>query len=174
MLDIKVAFDDIKMSNIEKEDIVSIQELINSQNQYLDHEVNCTMELDELYERFLECYISENEFFLKINKENRLIGSLKGRLEFKSSNEAWIWYFFIEKNLRCKGIGSRILKEFMEYVKNEYGVKDFYATIVGKSGSVMNFWKENGYEILRISKNYYNINGENMDMIILKMKGKVI
>jgi tRNA(Met) C34 N-acetyltransferase TmcA len=62
----------------------------------------------------------------------------------------------------------------MEYVKNEYGIKDFYATIVGKSDSIMNFWKGNGYEILRISKNYYNINGEDMDMIILKMKGKVI
>lgn len=174
MLDIKVAFDDIIMSNVQKKDVVILHKWINSQNRYSEDEEVNFMELEELYDRFLECYISESEFFLKIYKENRLIGLIKGRLEFKNNIEAWVWCLFIEKNIRCKGIGSKVLKEFMKYVKSEYGVNDFYTTVMEKNNRIMNFWKNNGYEILRISKNYYNINGKDLDMIILKWKGKVL
>ncbi|WP_027624981.1 GNAT family N-acetyltransferase [Clostridium lundense] len=174
MLNIKVAFDDITISNIQKEDILTLHNWINLQSFYMKNKRDNSMELKELYERFLECYISENEFFLKIYREDKLIGVLKGRLEFKNDAEAWIWCFFLGKDVRNKGIGSKALQEFMTYVKNEYGVKYFYSTIMGKRYNGMSFWKNNGYEVLRISKNYYNIDGKDIDMIILKKKDRVI
>ncbi|KAJ53793.1 ribosomal protein S18 acetylase RimI-like enzyme [Clostridium tetanomorphum] len=171
MLDVSIDFEDINIMNVEKEDISFMQEWINYQSSYMEQNIVNPMKFDELYERFLEYYISESEFFLKIIKNNELIGVIKGRLEFKTVIEVWVGCFLIDKDMRYKGIGSKILKEFIDYLIKEYNVKKFFATVMAKSHDTIKFWKKNNYEILRISKNYYNIDGEESDMIILKRVG---
>ncbi|MCD3331341.1 GNAT family N-acetyltransferase, partial [Clostridium botulinum] len=81
MFDIKLEFDNIKILSIEKEDVSPIYKWIRCNNQFLQNEGNENITYDKFYEHFLEYYFSECEFFLKINKENKLIGIFKGRTE---------------------------------------------------------------------------------------------
>lgn len=167
MLDINLTIDNMAILSIQKEDISYLDEYLK--DEFMLH--NEEAEINNIYEKFLEYYISENEFFLKINdiQTNEILGIIKGRVEFKNPHEAWIWSIFLDQSIRSKGIGSIILKKLSIYLQAEYGVREFYTRIV-KEGSnyKLNFWTKNGYEILRISKEFYNINDKKTNMFILK------
>jgi len=167
MFDIHLNIDDIVVSSIEREDIVSIQKWINDQNcSVKDNEK--PLGLREFYERFLEYYVSESEFFLKISKENKLIGVLKGRIEFKNTNEVWLWYFLLDNQLRSKGIGSKIIKSLKNYFANGLGMNSIYTGVCEQDTRVLRFWNKNGFTLVRVSKGYFNSENKNLDMIILK------
>lgn len=167
MFDIDINFDDIYISNIEREDIIPIQKWINIQ-QSSHTEEEKPLGLKEFYERFLEYYVSESEFFLKINLGEEIIGVLKGRIEFKNPNEVWLRYFIIDNRFRGKGIGSLVIKEIIKYFSNGFGIYDFYAAITGDDERVFKFWKRNKFKLLRISKDFFDVDGESIDMLVLK------
>lgn len=167
MLDIKMEFNDIKVSNINKEDLVEVQKWMECQKKFLQEETDAT----GLKERFLESYISECEFFLKINKHSKLIGILKGRLEFKNPNEVWIWFFYINDNYRNTQLSNITAKEIMKYFFNQYGIDIFFVRIIKEDKEILNFWKSLEFRSVRMVKNFYKINGEYKDMIIMKKIG---
>lgn len=169
MFDVDFYIDDIFVSSIEKEDVILVQHWIN--NQYINSENEKPLVFKDFYERFLEYYVSENEFFLKIEMNDKLIGVIKGRMEFKNINEVWLWYYLLDKDYRNKGIGSIIIKAMIKYFNVELGIFDFYAGICERDIDIFNFWKKNNFKKLRVSKDFFNISGQDMDMIILKFQG---
>lgn len=167
MFDIHIDIDNISISSIEREDIIKIQKWINHQNSNFK-DITKPLKLREFYERFLEYYVSENEFFLKINKDNNLIGVLKGRIEFKNPNEVWLWYFLLDNDYRGKGIGSQIIKSVENYFSNNFGIYNFYAGVCEKDTKILKFWNKNNFKLIRVSKDFFNIDGRYMDMLVLK------
>lgn len=167
MFDINIDLNDVSISSIERDDIVFIQKWINEQNSS-NAGSEKPLGLKEIYERFLEYYVSEGEFFLKITKKEKLIGVLKGRIEFKTINEVWFWYFLLDNQYRELGIGSDIIKNVKDYFMNELGIYDFYTGVCEKDLRILKFWSKNKFAITRISKGYFNINNEDLDMIVLK------
>jgi RimJ/RimL family protein N-acetyltransferase len=167
MLDIKIEFNDIKVSNINKEDLIEVQKWMECQKNLLPEETDA----DDLKERFLESYISECEFFLKINKHSKLIGILKGRLEFRNPNEAWIWFFYINDSYKNTEISNITAKEIMKYFFSEYGIDIFFIRIIKEDKEILNFWKCLGFKSVRMVKNFYSIDGKYKDMIIMKKIG---
>lgn len=167
MFDINIDIDDINISSIEKEDIISLQQWINFQN-YNFKDKEKPLDLKEFYERFLEYYVSEGEFFLKINKDDKLIGVLKGRIEFKSSSEVWFWYFLLDNECRHKGIGNSIIKAIENYFYQGFGINDFYTGVCELDTKVLRFWKKNEFKLVRVSKGFFNVNKQDKDMLILK------
>ncbi|WP_315116949.1 GNAT family N-acetyltransferase [uncultured Clostridium sp.] len=166
MLDIEFDLQDINILNIQKEDEEIIQHWLYEQCEFYEGDIY-PIEIDKLHDRFLEYYISENEFFVKIQHDGKLIGIIKGRIEFKNPTEAWVWCIMLDYRYRNLGIGSNIINELNKYLIREYGVANLYTTIV-ENPKTINFLKKNGYKIIRSSKNYYDINGKQMDMLILK------
>ncbi|MEW9096643.1 MAG: GNAT family N-acetyltransferase [Clostridiaceae bacterium] len=167
MLDMEFNWQDINIANIRKSDVKIIQNWLYQQSEFCEEDIY-PIEIDKLYDRFLEYYISENEFFAKIQYEGKLIGILKGRVEFKNPPEAWVWCIMLDYKYRGLGIGSNIINEVNKYLTREYGVVNFYTTIIKESPRTIKFLKKNGYKIIRVSKNYYDIDGKQMDMLILK------
>ncbi|MCM0648969.1 GNAT family N-acetyltransferase [Clostridium swellfunianum] len=168
MFDMNVNIDDdIYIRSVKKEDVVSIQKWINNQNYNLNDKEK-PLGLKEIYERFLEYYVSEGEFFLKINKGDALIGILKGRIEFKNPNEVWIWYFLIDKECRNKGIGSKIVEGVENYFNQGFGIYDFYCGVCEQDTKFLRFWNKNGYRLMRISKGFFKVDEQYKDMMIFK------
>ncbi|NMM64527.1 GNAT family N-acetyltransferase [Clostridium sp. P21] len=167
MLDIEVKFHDIEISNINKEDLEQVQKWMELQKSFLREETDA----DDLKERFLESYISECEFFLKINKNSKLIGILKGRLEFKNPSEAWIWFFYLDDNYRNTELTNATARNIMKYFYSEYGVNIFLTRIIKDDIESINFWKGLEFKSIRIVKNFYKIHDEYKDMIIMKKVG---
>lgn len=168
MFDIDIHFEDIIISSIEKEDILAVQRWINKQNLYGEENLNKPLHLEEMIERFLEYYMSENEFFLKIEKENNIIGIFKGRIEFKNPNEILIWCYVIDSEFRRKGLGTKILNNILDNFRDGYGINCFSTSVMDGSPSVIRFWKKNKFYLLRVSKDFFNIEGKLFDMFILK------
>ena len=79
MLDVEINFKDMKISGVEEKDLIGIQKWMEANKVFLKEEST----LEELKNRFLESYISECEFFFKIEKSEKLSGILKGRIEFQ-------------------------------------------------------------------------------------------
>ncbi|MEA4827948.1 MAG: GNAT family N-acetyltransferase [Clostridium sp.] len=152
MFDIKLKFNEIEIVSIEKEDLLNIYKWLKNESEYMnEYDMNLVDEL-QFYERFLEYYVSECEFFLKINQCNQLIGIIKGRIEFKNPNEVWITYFILDSNVRNAGLGSEILQAIVKYFNKDFGIVNFYAKIEEFSQSI-DFWKKNNFSILKIYKN---------------------
>ncbi len=83
--------------------------------------------------------------------------------------EVWIWYFLMDNRLRNLALGSNILKHIMNHFTSRYGF-DCFLHIVTRRYGLVKFWKKNNYEIIRISKNFFNISSKGVDLIIFKNK----
>ncbi len=169
MFDIYFNFDDISISSIESSDIDSVKEWLeaqkcngNTSEQYLN--------IDEFRERFIESYVSETEFFVKINKEEKLIGIIKGRIEFKQNNEVWIWCYVIDNSMKNKDLGNRLVTNLTSYFNREFGIYNFFTICAEDNEDTKEFWRNNGFKLIRIAENYFDNNGQKVDMLIYKME----
>lgn len=171
MFDVEICFDDIKLSSIYREDLPQLQEWMKEQV-VSSKEIGWD-NIDQLQDRFLEYYMSENEIFLKIKRNGKIIGIFKGRVELKSPNEVLIWCYIIDSSCRGAGIGSRILAEVISYFENTYGIYTFSTGIIEGSHRALRFWRKNEFSLHRVSKSFFNVKGEEKDMIILKRDEKI-
>ena len=142
MFHINLEFDDIKISSIEKEDLLGVYGWLQYEDNFIEY--------DDFYERFLEYYLNECEFFLKVYKDKDLIGIIKGNVEFKNPNEVWLVYFIIGSKERSKGLGSRILNYIINYFSKDCGIVRFYARIQETNFETLGFWMENQFNPIKL------------------------
>ncbi|CAM2841234.1 GNAT family N-acetyltransferase [Hathewaya histolytica] len=156
----------IKVRNVVKDDIKTINDEIINNNCFMQN--TNVLKKEDLYERFLEYYLTEGEIFLKfLNKEDEFLGFLKGRIEFKSCNMAWINCLFIKEIYIKNGLANSILKNIIKFLRNYHDVNTIYTGVAKDEKEYLDFWKGNGFQVLRVSKEFYNINEQKKDMIIL-------
>lgn len=167
MFSIDVKYKDITISSIKTGDMNKVKVWLTEEQSKNSNEID-NLNIEEFNNRYIEYVVSENEIFTKINKNNILIGILKGRLEFKEKNELWISFFQIDSRFRGLGIGSEILANLNKYFDSKFGINTFYSLISSGNELVEKFWNNCGYFIVRTAKDFYNINGKPYDMLILK------
>ncbi|MBZ9608555.1 GNAT family N-acetyltransferase [Clostridium estertheticum] len=167
MFNIDIKFDDVSIMNVEKEDILKIKNWTNKQ-QAFNIEARLNYDIKEFYERYLECYVSEGEYFLKVLHGSELIGIIKGRIEFKNPNEVWIMCYLIEIRLYDADISNIIINEFSKHLHENYGMCHFYTFVSSNNNAMVEFWKRNNFEESRVTSNFFKINSEDKDIIILK------
>ncbi|BAH05825.1 GNAT family N-acetyltransferase [Clostridium kluyveri] len=167
MLDVNIKFKDMKISSVEEKDLIGIQKWMETNKVFLKEEST----LEELKNRFLESYISECEFFFKIEKSEKLAGILKGRVEFKKQNELWIWFFYLDNICNNEDLRIDIIKYLMNYFNRRYGVNIFFARVIKDETNNIVFWKNIGFNLTRIVKDFYNVNGRHIDMMLMKKIG---
>lgn len=168
MLDVNIKIEDISVSGVEKKDLIYLHKWFERQFEYTENIDKSSLSAAELNERYLEYYLSENEFFLKVTLCDKLIGVLKGRVEFKNPNEMWYIWFILDYKYREKGIGKKIIKTSMNYFYSEYCIDNFYCIETMSNSRAIKFWRDNGFKVLRSSPDFYNINGKTNDILILQ------
>lgn len=152
MFDIRLKFENVEILSIEKEDLEKIYKWYVKEENSLHRLQGEAMNENQFYERFLEYYLSECEFFLKVVRDKKLVGIIKGRIEFKNPNEVWIGYMMLDHSLRGKGLGSKVLKEMIKYFCVECGICNFYVKVKEKKNSFVNFLIKNKFQVLRFSQ----------------------
>lgn len=145
LLDLNISFDNIDISNVKINDVYSISKWIKLN--FKDEDIN----IDNIYESFFESLISENEFFSKIRleKENKLAGILKGRLEFKNFNDAWIKCFYVDDSEIGKNIKSNIIKKMEEYFVSEYMIKNIFVIVDNNNEESLKLWEDQNYRVIK-------------------------
>ncbi|MCB2288714.1 GNAT family N-acetyltransferase [Clostridium sp. CS001] len=169
MFNIDIKFDDINIINVEKEDVINIENWINGQQDFNVNALN-NYGIKEFYERYLEYYISEGEYFLKVLFSGKLIGIIKGRIEFKNPNEVWIMCYLIEFRLYSCEISTKIIDEFLKHLYKNYGICNFYTFVSTNNHGMLEFWKSNNFDISRITSNFLELNSKEEDILILKKR----
>jgi len=122
----------------------------------------------DFYDRYLEYYVSEGEYFLKVLCGSELIGIIKGRIEFKNPNEVWIMCYLIEYKLQHDKMSSTIINEFLKHLYGSYGICNFYTFVPTNNQDMLKLWKKNNFEIIRVTNNFLEIDSEDKDIFILK------
>lgn len=167
MFNIDIKFDDISIMSVEKEDIFKIETWINKQQVFNINDKE-NYGIKEFYERYLEYYVSEGEYFLKILCKSELIGIIKGRIEFKNPNEVWIMSYLIEFKLYDSEIATKIINEFLKHLFKNYGIRNFYTFVSANNHNMLKLWKNNNFEVCRVTSNFLEIDGQDKDILILK------
>ncbi|GCD09160.1 GNAT family N-acetyltransferase [Clostridium tagluense] len=172
MFNIDIMFDDVSIMSVEKEDITKIEDWINSK-QGFNIDASQDYGIVDFYERYLEYYVSEGEYFLKVLRDSELIGIIKGRIEFKNPNEVWIMCYLIELGLCDVDVATKIIDEFIKHLYKNYGIRNFYTFVSADNKGMMKIWKNNNFEISRVTSNFLEINSKDKDILILKKEFNV-
>lgn len=167
MIEINFIHDSYNFSSIGKNDLEDIGEwVIKNDGEISSYSL---VDLQILYRRFLEYYITEDEVYIKIVNENdnNIVGIFKGRFEKK--NEFFVWLFIIDEKLRNRGLGSEFLEVIIKYFSKDKEIKNIRVGIAKSNVEALSFWKSCKFEIERISKDFFErSNLEHEDMIIMK------
>lgn len=166
MLDLLYNVNDFEISSIYESDVSYLKQWINNITEINKNVYN--IETDEIYERYLEYIVSEGEIFLKISKKNSIIGLLKGRIEFGEGNKVWFSNVIIDTNEISMHEKLVVINRFLNALTEEFGVSEFLISIASNDNENLKFWRELGFDLSRISKNYYEVNGKALDMMVLK------
>ncbi|MHC1683526.1 MAG: GNAT family N-acetyltransferase [Clostridiaceae bacterium] len=164
MLDLLFKVNEFEISSIYEEDVSYLKRWITKINK-INHNVE-NIETDEIYERYLEYIVSEGEIFLKVSSNNEIVGVLKGRIEFGELNKVWLSTVIMD--LKEEDVKIDIINGFLISLGKEFGVNAFLISITSNDKENLKFWKRLGFTLSRISKNYYEINGKVLDMLVLK------
>lgn len=170
MLDVDIRYQDIKIVNIDKENIEDIFYMMKSNQNEANVNYHPLTNVKELEDTFIEYYLSECEFFIKIMYKSHLIGVMKGRAEFKNPNEIWILYFLKD---RCK-LGNEewynIIHNLEVYFFKQYGIDDFYVVVNNDNLNLINIFKKNGFAMSRIYEKNQGNNISSNEIVLKKLR----
>ncbi|MCR1935295.1 GNAT family N-acetyltransferase [Clostridium tepidum] len=170
MLDINLKYNDIEIVNVEKENIEDIFHMMKSNKNEVNLAFHPLSNEKELEDTFIEYYLSECEFFIKITYKSRLIGLIKGRAEFKNPNEIWILYFLKDKYSLENKEWYNIIHNLEIYFFKQYSIDNFYVVIDNNNLNFINIFKGNGFSISRMyEKNGYN-HIESNEVVLKKLR----
>ncbi|MDF2884342.1 MAG: hypothetical protein K0R54_4909 [Clostridiaceae bacterium] len=169
MLDVVIRIDNLCITNVLEDDIKEIGHWIKLQNYNENGGKFIELNEKELYDRYLECYLSECEFFLKIVNCNKLVGILRGKAEFKKSNEITFMFMLLDHN-STDATARSIIRALTDYFYNEYSINNFYSYVVDDVNNYINSWEKNNFFVINRYKQYYNFNNRAYDMLLLQKK----
>lgn len=164
MFDINIKFNNICIKSVEEKDIVNIKKWFISQHMDLKYNIDFA----DLYERFLEYYMSECEFFLKINQGKNLLGILKGRIEFKATNMVWISCFCVDESSIDDFTEREILENVLNYFSENYGIYNFLTGISSGEERMMSLLQHFDFKLVRVNKKFYCTYAKEEDLLIMQ------
>ncbi|WP_138204040.1 GNAT family N-acetyltransferase [Haloimpatiens lingqiaonensis] len=165
MFQVDLKFEDICIESINKDDLVGVYNWVKDNNVYKDGREN--LDFKDFCDRFLEYYLGEGEVFLKITRNNHIIGLFKGAIEFKDYNEFWIRYFGLKDNVNTEYIKNSLLKKIIKIFR-EFNIGKFYVIISSDEKDELNFWNKNGFLLVKICDDIVNVKEKDKTFILLK------
>lgn len=167
MLQSDFSYGDYKFKSIRSSDV---ERVVNWIRDNIDEkESYYSLDSDIFYRRFLEYYISENECFMEIYKNNQLVAVFKGRLEKMNHKELVIWFFVMDKLKRNEGIGTSIIDLIIKYFKEVHNIDDILVGVVQNNMEGISFWNSMGFDVSRISRNFFDgYEEKDRNLVIMK------
>lgn len=167
MVNINFNYENYTFESVKESDFKELIEWMRKNNETDD--ITYSLDSQVFYQRFIEYYVTDNECFIIIKKENNIVGVFKGRLDLEDKEELFIWYFTIDRKFRGKGVGSEIIERIIEYFESRYSISVTKVGIVENNIGALNFWTRIRFTFLRSTKNFFCYEAEeNKGLVILK------
>lgn len=148
----------------------------------LDQIININLRtLPENYPRFFFEYLLERypECFLVAKYNNKVIGYIMCRVEdsivlsfpLRRIKRGHIVSFAVLPEYRRRGVGSRLLKEAINALKEIYHCVDVYLEVRISNHEAINLYRKFGFTVAQIKRGYYR-DGEDAYEMALKLNTK--
>jgi RimJ/RimL family protein N-acetyltransferase len=127
------------------------------------------MTIEMLTQKYAEISICTNEFFVGIYSyvENKMIGILKGRLEYENKNTVWISSIVIDLVYQNKGYGSLSIRILIEHLKLYSKIKEAYLAVIEVNEQGRRFWSKNCFNEVRRIHNHIRLQNKQQNVIIM-------
>lgn len=173
MLTINRKIDNLTFKDIAKEDLRDVMELYNqNESNIYATGIDRRMSLEDMNEKYLEVLVNSHEFFIGIFLEagsaKKLIGVVKGRIDYENSDEAWISSILIDNRHQRAGIGSKAANALIDMLNKSYDVKRVYIGVIAGNEIGMLFWKKLSFSYYRTIEQYIQLKNLAADFIIMK------
>ncbi|NLY44359.1 MAG: GNAT family N-acetyltransferase [Clostridiaceae bacterium] len=169
MLSLNLKYGDLSVDDIKREDLPNVLRWYNMTHMYkYATGIDRAISLSQLVEKYLKIIKCEREFFTGIRIKGALIGILKGRVNKESPNTLWISLLLIDSHYQRRGYGKTVINMISDYFRYRYHVKRIFVTVIQDNIQGINFWRKNGFEIIR--NIYYSIPFDGEKKIVLLMK----
>jgi len=131
--------------------------------------IDTPMTLEKLTGKYAEVAICVNEFFVGIysKNESRMIGILKGRLEYKNKYAVWISSIVIDSNLQKKGYGTASVNLLLNVLKTNQNVQDAYLAVIEDNEQGRMFWNKLKFKELRRIENHLKLQNKPQNVIVM-------
>ena len=90
----------------------------------------------------------EQKYYIGFFEGDRLIAIMDLVVGFPDEDTAYIGFFMMNSKLQGAGIGSEIISETLDYLK-EYGFQRCRLGIDKGNPQSNHFWKKNGFQVIR-------------------------
>ena len=175
MLTINLKIDNLSFKDITKENLNEVLSLYNQNeiNIYATG-IDRPMYYQDINQKYLEVLVNSHEFFAGIfvnnpdSTINKMIGVLKGRIDYDNSEEAWISSILIDSSFQNSGFGTRAVSSIIKMLKDTYDIKVVLIGILSGNRIGREFWHKMGFSYIRTIEQYIKINNKNEDFIIMK------
>ena len=169
MLNIQFDCNGYRFSSVEERDLNELAKWIKENNK--EDDTCYSLDSQIFYRRYLEYYVTDNESFIKVYKDNKLIAVFKGRVELEGKSELFIWLFIMEESARNEGLGSEIVEIIIEYFIREYKIDTIEVGVVENNLEGISFWSSRNFQVARVSKDFFEDKKANeRNLVIMKRK----
>lgn len=170
MLSLNIHADTVYFKDIKLEHLPQILKWYNKIDDFkFATGIDKPMTLENLMEKYAEVAICINEFFVGIycQKDNQMIGILKGRLEYENKNSVWISSIVIDQVFQNKGYGSLSIKMLLDHLKQFNRIKDAYLAVIEVNEQGIGFWNKNCFSEIRKIQNHIKLQDKHQNVIIM-------
>jgi RimJ/RimL family protein N-acetyltransferase len=175
MLTINLEMENICFKDVTKESLEEVLKLYNQNeiNIYATG-IDRPMSIQDIKQKYLEVLVNSHEFFAGIffyetdNSSSKMIGVIKGRIDYDNNEEAWISSILIDSSFQKNGIGTKVVKSIIKMLKDTYDIKAIFIGILSGNGMGQGFWNKMGFNYVRTIEQYIKLNNKNEDFIIMK------
>lgn len=159
--------------DITKKDLKDVLDLYNqNDNNIYATGIDRMMSLEDINEKYLEVLVNSHEFFtgvfLSEEDERKLVGVIKGRIDYENSEEAWISSILVDNRYQRLGIGTKAVETLIDMLHKSYDVKRFYIGIIAGNTIGRSFWQKLDFCYFRTIEQYIKLNTLSEDFIIMK------
>lgn len=175
MLTINLKKGNLSFKDITKEDLHEALKLYNQNeiNIYATG-IDRPMSFKDINQKYLEVLVNSHEFFAGIfisssdSTENKMIGVIKGRIDYDNNDEAWISSILIDSSYQNCGIGTKAVNSIIKLLRDTYDIKTVMIGIISSNTIGREFWHKLGFCYIRTIEQYIKLNNKTEDFIIMK------
>jgi len=156
------------LKKMDKDNAKEILELYESNPEYFEYcPPSPSIEgiIEELHELPPDTE-KDNKYYLGIYDHDKLIGVIDLITNYPNEETAFIGLFMLHGNLQNKGLGSKLIEDFLQKLKNENYIYCRLAYIVGNT-KAQNFWTNHQFKPIKQTK---SSNCNNLDVILTERK----
>ena len=128
-----------------------------------DRYKNYPISASDINDNYNECKKIANFYPLTMEDEGKIIGHLILRNPGERKDEFRLGFIIVDKNIRGKGYGKKLIKEAINYARENLGAKEINLGVFTNNENAFECYKSAGFKVTDIQKNAYQFYNEKWD-----------